>query len=120
MNAFLIVNGARVFPLDQTIVNIGRRPNNDLVIDDPRVSRAHVQLRAIRGKYVLSDLDSKGGTFVNDKRVSQCKLFPKDVISLAGVPLVYGHDIDHLGPTQQVQTRPPTPKDVDQSEETIL
>lgn len=119
-NAFLIVNGAMIFPLNQTLVNIGRRPNNDLVIDDPRVSRAHVQLRAIRGKYVLSDLDSKGGTFVNDKRVMQCTLYPKDVISLAGVPLVYGHDDDHLGSTQQVETRPPTPIEGDHSEDTIL
>jgi pSer/pThr/pTyr-binding forkhead associated (FHA) protein len=101
-NAFLIVNGASIFTLDQPLVNIGRRSDNDLVIDDQRVSRAHVQLRAIRGRYVLSDLGSTGGTKVNGQRVTQRVLQPRDVISLAGVPLVYGQDDIRLGETQQV------------------
>jgi pSer/pThr/pTyr-binding forkhead associated (FHA) protein len=41
---------------------------------------------------MLFDLDSSGGTFVNNKRIKQIALHPGDVISLAGVPLVYGHD----------------------------
>ena len=108
-DAFLIVNGAKIFPLDRGMVNIGRRPDNDLVIDDFRVSRTHAQLRAVRGKYVLSDLDSKGGTFVNDERVVQRILRPHDVISLAGVPLVFGQDPGtdiHLGATQQMPVSP--------------
>ena len=101
-NAFLIVNGASIFSLDQPLVNIGRRSDNDLVIDDHRVSRVHVQLRAIRGRYVLSDLGSTGGTKVNNQRVTQRTLQPRDVISLAGVPLVYGQDDISLGETQQL------------------
>jgi len=101
-NAFLIVNGASIFSLDQPLVNIGRRSDNDLVIDDQRVSRAHVQLRAIRGGYVLSDLGSTGGTKVNGQRVTQRTLQPRDVISLAGVPLVFGQDDIKLGETQQL------------------
>jgi len=46
-NAFLIVEGVKVFPLIEAVVNIGRRLDNQLVIDDPRVSRNHAQLRAI-------------------------------------------------------------------------
>ena len=37
-NAFLIVNGTEVFPLTQSVINIGRRTDNQLVIDDPRIS----------------------------------------------------------------------------------
>jgi hypothetical protein len=103
-NAFLIVNGGRIFPLDQTVVNIGRRSDNDLVVDDSRVSRVHAQLRAIRGKYVISDLDSTGGTRVNGQRVTQQILCSRDVISLAGVPLVYGQDEEGQGKTQEIKT----------------
>lgn len=91
-NAFLIVEGNRVFPLSQTVINIGRRPDNNLIVPDPRVSRTHAQIRAVRGQYVLFDLNSTGGTLVNGRRINQCALKPGDVISLSGVPLIYGED----------------------------
>jgi hypothetical protein len=91
-NAFLIVDGVKIFPLLETVVNIGRRLDNQLVIDDPRISRNHAQLRAIKGRYVIFDLNSTGGTFVNGQRTSQSVLYPGDVISLAGMPLVFGQD----------------------------
>ncbi len=91
-NAFLILEGTKVFPLTQSVINIGRRLDNHIVIDDPRVSRRHAQLRAIKGWYILFDLNSTGGTFVNGQRVTQSILYPGDVISLAGIPLIYGQD----------------------------
>lgn len=91
-NAFLIVEGVKVHPLNASVVNIGRRLENQLVIDDPRVSRNHAQLRAIKGRFVLFDLNSTGGTFVNGQRTSQTVLYPGDVISLAGVALIFGQD----------------------------
>ena len=91
-NAFLIIEGVKVHPLHETVVNIGRRLDNQLVIDDPRVSRNHAQLRAIKGRFVLFDLNSTGGTFVNGQRTSQTVLYPGDVISLAGVALIFGQD----------------------------
>ncbi len=94
-NAFLIVDGSQVFNLNETVINIGRRSENSLIIDDPRVSRHHAQLRATNGQYVIFDLDSTGGTFVNGRRITQSTLQPRDVILLAGVPLVYAQD-DHI------------------------
>jgi len=92
-NAFLIIQGTKIFPLKQSVVNIGRRLDNHIVIDDPRVSRNHAQLRAVRGHYMLFDLNSTGGTFVNNERTTQSALYPGDVISLAGVMLIFGQDI---------------------------
>lgn len=89
-DAFVIVDGIKVIPLTQPLVRIGRRVENNLVLDDPRVSRNHAEMRAISGRYVLFDLNSTGGTFVNGLRISQTVLYPGDVISLAGVNLVYG------------------------------
>jgi pSer/pThr/pTyr-binding forkhead associated (FHA) protein len=91
-NAFLIIEGVKVHPLNEPVVNIGRRLENQLVIDDPRVSRNHAHLRAIKGRFVLFDLNSTGGTFVNGQRTSQTVLYPGDVISLAGVALIFGQD----------------------------
>jgi len=91
-NAFLIVEGVKVFPLIEPVVNIGRRLENHLVIDDPRISRNHSQLRAINGRFVLFDLNSTGGSFVNGQRTNQTVLYPGDVISLAGVALIFGQD----------------------------
>lgn len=91
-NAFLIVEGVRVYPLKLPVINIGRRLENQLVIDDPRISRNHAQLRAINGRFVLFDRNSTGGTFVNSQRTNQTVLYPGDVISLAGVALIFGQD----------------------------
>jgi hypothetical protein len=92
VNAFVIINGLETVLLTQPVVNIGRRLENDLVIEDQRISREHAQIRAVKGQYVIFDLNSSGGTFVNSVRISQQPLYPGDVISLAGIPLVYGED----------------------------
>jgi len=92
LNAFLIVNGTDNFPLRQPVINIGRRSDNNLVLADARISRNHAQLRLVRGQYILFDLNSTGGTYVNGLRISQQTLKPGDVISLAGVLLIYGEE----------------------------
>jgi hypothetical protein len=111
-NAFLIVEGVKVHPLKDAVVNIGRRLENHLVIDDPRISRNHAQLRAIKGRFVLFDLNSTGGTFVNGQRTSQTVLYPGDVISLAGVALIFGQDNPpprpDLAETSPLETDPGT------------
>lgn len=99
-NAFLIVDGTQIVPLSQSVINIGRRSDNHIVIDDPRVSRVHAQMRAMKGRYVIFDLDSRGGTFLNGEQIHHSPLEPGDVVSLSGVPLVYGQDPIGLGETQ--------------------
>lgn len=102
--AFLIVEGSKIFTIEQEVTNIGRLLENHLVLDDPRVSRSHAQLRAVKGRHILFDLGSSGGTFVNGERISQISLHPGDVIFLAGVPLVYGQDMMvNLADTQEYQ-----------------
>jgi pSer/pThr/pTyr-binding forkhead associated (FHA) protein len=92
-NAFLILGGTKIIPLDRPVINIGRRLDNQVVIDDPRVSRAHAQLRVAKGRFLLFDLNSTGGTFINGQRTNQSVLYPGDVISLSGVTLIYGQDL---------------------------
>ncbi|BAJ63171.1 FHA domain-containing protein [Anaerolinea thermophila] len=90
--AYLIVPGGNLFPLEQSVVNVGRMKDNHLVLDDPRVSRHHAQIRRSPEGFILFDLNSTGGTMVNHLPVHQWTLRPGDVISLAGVTLVYGEE----------------------------
>jgi hypothetical protein len=107
--AFLIINGVHIYPLDESVVNLGRRSDNHVVIDDMRVSRVHAQIRAIKGHYVIFDLDSSGGTCVNGVLTSRVTLYPGDVISLAGVNIVYGEDAAYLSGDDMSSTQPLMP-----------
>lgn len=90
--AFLIMSDNSVYPLRSPAVNIGRRPDNQVVINDPRVSRLHAQVRYSRGRFIVFDLNSTGGTEVNGQRIRNHALSPGDVISLAGVRVIYGEE----------------------------
>lgn len=89
---FLIIGGGRHISLTAPTVNIGRALDNDVIIEHPRVSRHHAQLRRRYGRYVLYDLGSSGGTLVNGYPVQECVLRSGDVISLAGFEIIYGEE----------------------------
>ncbi len=109
--AFLIVNGLSTYSITTPVVNIGRDPSNQLQLDDPRISRQHAQLRFIQGRFVIFDLDSRCGTFVNSMPVSSHALKPGDVIQLAFLPLVFGQEDGQLASyTQELPAEPPPPE----------
>lgn len=106
--AFLIIDGSRHYPLDRPIVNIGRRLDNQIILEDAHVSRTHAQLRIRDARFVLFDLGSTAGTRVNGKRVKQHVLVPGDVITMGSVRMVYGEDPG--GPPDETPAyRPPFP-----------
>lgn len=110
-NPQLIIQGTRYVALDRPVMSIGRRSDNQIVINDAHISRQHAQLRLRFGRYVLYDLGSRGGTFVNDHRITECILRPGDVISLAGIKLIYVEDDisqDSLSATSHKDTQRPT------------
>jgi pSer/pThr/pTyr-binding forkhead associated (FHA) protein len=125
-SAYLIVN-SQVFSLDKELTNIGRKLDNDIVIHDTRVSRNHAQLREVEGHFVILDLNSTGGTFVNDQKITKTVLYSGDTLSLSGVPAKFVQDaprmitsaMDRTGPLPQLEfEEPPTqmlpnPKDFD-------
>lgn len=85
----LIINGLRIVNLDESLMNIGRSDDNDIIIDDPYVSRHHLQVRLRFGAFTLFDVNSQGGTFVNNVRVTEHKLQPGDVIAIGKSKLIY-------------------------------
>lgn len=117
--AFLIVGGSKIYSLEQEATTIGRKLTNDLVIDDPKVSREHSHIKVRNGQHFIIDLDSSGGTFINGKKINQENLRPGDVISLAGVPLVYGQDAIRAV-TDSQEYHPPSESSVDVTSEDKL
>ncbi len=89
-----------VFELDRPGYVIGREAGNDLVIEDPQVSRRHAQLTRQGNSYLIEDIGSTNGTYVNGKRVTAPTLLTNgDMVGLADtviiavqVPLVSGED----------------------------
>lgn len=94
LDAFLIVDGKHHVPLRQPVIAIGRRANNDVVVDAATVSRRHAQIRWRFGRFIVTDLGSRGGTYVNGRRVDECVLQPGDVITLSDKSLIYGEGLD--------------------------
>ncbi|HNW94606.1 MAG TPA: DUF3662 domain-containing protein [Anaerolineaceae bacterium] len=92
-HAYLIINGKEQAALEKAVIKIGRRSTSDIVLNDPMISRDHVQLRAEQGKYLLFDLSSTGGTFINNRQVHTAVLKPGDVIRLGKTLLVYNQEL---------------------------
>jgi len=68
---------------------IGRDPQNDITLDDRRVSRKHAEIRLRLGRYTLYDLQSTNGTYVNGRRVAEVVLADGDRLSIGGVELQF-------------------------------
>jgi hypothetical protein len=109
--AFLVIEGNRHFKLEQEIIRIGRRPENDLILDNRHISRSHAMLQAVEGHYVLRDLGSTAGTRLNHQLIKESVIKPGDVITLATIELIYGED--QTGPPDETPPYSPelTPRD---------
>ena len=92
-HAYLVLQGTRVIPLNRPLIKIGRQLDNHIILEDPRVSRAHAQIKLINERFVIFDLNSTGGTLVNGQRISQSILYPGDVVSLAGVVFIFSQEM---------------------------
>jgi pSer/pThr/pTyr-binding forkhead associated (FHA) protein len=91
--ALLVTKGERVgqvFPLSkESAVSIGRAPTNDVAIKDVAMSGEHCRVRPEGGVWVVHDLESTNGTFVNEKRVTRHALVEGDVIRVGETLLKY-------------------------------
>ena len=69
-------------------VTFGRDQASTARIHDRKLSRIHCQFEIVEGDVVLTDLNSTNGTFVNNERIDEVKLFPGDTIQLGRVNMV--------------------------------
>ena len=67
--------------IDHFPFEIGRQPENQLVLRDNRISRRHARISLVDGHYLLEDLESRSGLFLNGQKLaSPAQLKPGDVI----------------------------------------
>lgn len=76
-------NPGMVFDLTKEVIMIGRDVTNDVVVGDAEVSRQHSRMTRTPGGYVLEDLGSTNGTFVNGERLMAPRVLnPGDLVGL--------------------------------------
>jgi hypothetical protein len=80
------------FPLVRDTYTLGRHRNNDIVINDPKVSSFHARIDRSSEGFVLVDLKSRNGSFVNGKRISHGVLKTGDEVRLGTARLLYKVD----------------------------
>ena len=76
-------------PIDGPVIQIGRAPGCEIVLDDRNVSRRHAEIRRRGPVVVLVDLDSTNGTIVNGRRVREHPLSDGDRITLGNSRLTF-------------------------------
>jgi hypothetical protein len=77
--------------------SIGRRPHNDIVIDNLAVSGEHAVLQISGADVFLEDLSSTNGTFVNGKAIKKQSLQNNDSIEIGKYKMTYLSDVDVSG-----------------------
>ncbi len=84
-------NAGKTFPLEATEVTVGRDTSNGIPINDAEVSRRHARLVWKASGYILEDLGSTNGSFVNGTRISgSIPLKPGDTVSFGeNIVLLY-------------------------------
>lgn len=68
------------FESDNEQISIGRNPKNDINIDNPAVSNSHAVVRKVLNTYLIEDLGSTNGTFVNENKIDKYELIDGDKI----------------------------------------
>lgn len=90
--AQLIIGETRSINLQDDVINIGRSPDNHIIVDDPHTSRNHIQLRLRFNAYWVFDSNSQSGTFVNDTRIIEHQLQSGDIIVIGKTKILYIED----------------------------
>ncbi len=89
---FTVIKGTdkgKELVLQNALVSIGTLPTNDLVITDTTVSRTHAEVEEKSGGYVIRDLDSTNGTFLEGLSVREAFLTPGSVIRLGETEIIF-------------------------------
>lgn len=79
----------REVSLDKPFITVGRSAKNDIVIDNMAVSRKHARIYQEGPRFIVEDLKSLNGTFVNNKKTSQWILSDNDQILIGKHTLVF-------------------------------
>ncbi|MBI4124780.1 MAG: sigma 54-interacting transcriptional regulator [Deltaproteobacteria bacterium] len=75
-------NKGKKITLNKNLVSVGKRETNDIVLADKTVSRNHLEIEYQSDSFLLRDLGSTNGTYLNGSKVKEAYLAPGDVIKI--------------------------------------
>jgi pSer/pThr/pTyr-binding forkhead associated (FHA) protein len=86
-------NAGSKYVLDQPVTRVGRHPDSDIFLDDITVSRRHAEFYQRGDGYVVKDVGSLNGTYLNRERIDEAGLDNGDEVQIGKFKLVYlaGH-----------------------------
>ena len=79
----------RTFHLDEPVVSIGRLMSNDICLEDLHVSRRHCVIRTEGAEYMIEDLSSANGTYVNGELVKVSSLKEGSIIQIGNSQFIF-------------------------------
>lgn len=102
------------YELNQEIVTIGRKPGNDIHIDNLAVSGTHAKILTILNDSFIEDLNSTNGTLINGQRISKHALRNGEKIIIGKHILEYENDAEEAGEGEFEKTMIIRPDGMDQ------
>jgi pSer/pThr/pTyr-binding forkhead associated (FHA) protein len=82
-------NAGSKYLLDAEVTRAGRHPDSDIFLDDITVSRRHAEISRQADRYMLRDVGSLNGTYVNRDRVEEATLSNGDELQIGKFKLVF-------------------------------
>lgn len=92
MASLFVIKGANQgqrYDLDEAVVALGREQTNDIQLHDTEVSRRHAEVRGDGEGFVLVDLKSSNGTFVNNQRGDRFELHTGDRVTIGRTVMLF-------------------------------
>lgn len=98
----------KTYDLDDPVITVGRLPENTISVANMGFSRRHFRIEVdANSSYVLTDLNSLNGTYVNNKRVKSTSLQHGDVVSIGKHSMVFEVLDDTVSGDGPKETTPP-------------
>ncbi|MCQ3806561.1 MAG: FHA domain-containing protein [Acidimicrobiia bacterium] len=91
---FVVLHGPKAgarYALDSDVVTLGRHPNSVIFLDDISVSRRHAEVQRLGSRYVVRDVGSLNGTYIERERVDEHELADGEVLQIGRFKLVFVH-----------------------------
>jgi len=76
---------AKIESVPRSVLKIGRNSENDVILDRTGVSRGHAEIYRRSNSYYIADLNSKHGTFVNERKIPVLKSVPVQIDDIIGI-----------------------------------
>jgi len=96
-------NAGSKFMLDADVTGAGRHPDSDIFLDDITVSRRHAEIQRTGDSFVVKDVGSLNGTYLNRERIEQALLSNGDELQIGKFRLVFFSGGELPGPTGEGQ-----------------